>query len=95
MARKKQPGPAGFVLFDIVYDDGSRSSNRKVPDAELNGPDGDKSAKYFVEAQDRQVAEKSGKAPGRIKSILRSARRPMPDAMSKGGMPGSAGRGRN
>lgn len=88
MARKKQPGPAGFVLFDVVYEDGSLSSNRKVPDAEISGFDGDVPARHFVEAQDRRVSEMSGKAPARIKSITRSARRLMPDIAAK-----SAGRG--
>ena len=78
MARKKEPGPAGFVLFDVVYEDGSLSSNRKVPDAELAGFDGDVPAKAFIEAQDRAVAEKSGRPRGRIKKISRSARRLLP-----------------
>ena len=78
MARKKEPGPAGFVLFDIVYEDGSLSSNRRVPESELNGLDGDVQAKVFIEAQDRAVAEKSGRPRGRVKSIVRSARRHLP-----------------
>ena len=42
MARKKQqPVMNGFVLFDVVYQDGSRTSNRKVPSGELGGLDGD------------------------------------------------------
>ena len=28
-----------FVLFDVLYEDGSRTSNRKVPGAELGGVD--------------------------------------------------------
>jgi hypothetical protein len=83
MARKKEPGPSGFVLFDIVYEDGTLSSNRRVPDAELGGLDGDLPAKTFVEAQDRMVGEKSGRPRGRIKSIERSGRRLLPDAPRK------------
>ena len=30
-----------FVLFDFLYEDGSRTSNRKVPGLELGGVDGD------------------------------------------------------
>jgi hypothetical protein len=72
MARKRQPLPQGFVLFDVVYQDGSRTSNRKVPGAELGGLDGDEPARSFIEAQDRAIAERSGKPRGPIKSITRS-----------------------
>ena len=74
MARKKQqPAANGFVLFDVVYQDGSRSSNRKVPSAEVDGLDGDDPARTFIEAQDRVIAERSGNPRGPIKSIARSA----------------------
>jgi hypothetical protein len=72
MARKRQPLPQGFVLFDVVYQDGSRTSNRKVPGAELGGLDGDEPARSFIEAQDRAIAERSGNPRGPIKSITRS-----------------------
>ena len=49
-----------FVLFDVLYEDGSRTSNRKVPGSELNEIDGDLPAKTYIEAQDRQIAEFSG-----------------------------------
>ena len=62
-----------FVLFDIVYQDGSRSSNRRVPRAELTGLDGDAPAKAFIEAQDRSIERASGRSRGPIKSIQRSA----------------------
>jgi len=73
MARKKQPVVTGFVLFDVIYQDGTRTSNRKVPSAELGGLDGDDPAKTFIEAQDRTIAERSGNPRGPIKSIARSA----------------------
>jgi len=71
MARKKATDHA-FVFFDIVYEDGTRSSNRKVPSSELLGLDGDAPAKALIEAQDREIAEKSGHSRGPIKSISRS-----------------------
>jgi len=46
-----------FVLFDVLYEDGSRTSNRKVPGLELGGVDGDIPAKTYIEALDRQIAE--------------------------------------
>jgi hypothetical protein len=62
-----------FVLFDVVYEDGSRSSNRKVPRSELNGPEGDAGAKTYLEAQDQKIASASGRSRGPIKSVTRSA----------------------
>lgn len=72
MARKKQPVDSGFVRFDVLYEDGTRTSNRKVPNAELNELDGDAPARAFIEAQDRKIAEMSGASRGRVKSIARS-----------------------
>jgi hypothetical protein len=72
MARKKQPMDNGFVLFDVIYEDGARTSNRKVPSVDLNGLDGDEPARVFIELQDRKIAEKSGNPRGPIKSITRS-----------------------
>ena len=48
MARK--PGKrAEFVLFDVVYEDGTQRSNRKVPGELLGGLDGDTPARTFIE----------------------------------------------
>lgn len=72
MAKKPQARPNGFVLFDVHYEDGTQTSNRKVPAADLGGLDGDLPARIFVETQDRDIAEKSGRSRGRIKSIARA-----------------------
>jgi hypothetical protein len=72
MAKKPQARPNGFVLFDVHYEDGTQTSNRKVPAADLGGLDGDLPARIFVETQDRDIAEKSGRPRGRIKSIARA-----------------------
>lgn len=77
MARKK-PGTsaaAEFVLFDVVYDDGAQLSNRRIPAALLSGFDGDEPAKEFFEAEDRKIAELSGRPRGAIVTIKRSATR--------------------
>ena len=63
-----------FVLFDVLYEDGSRTSNRKVPGSELDGVDGDLRAKTYIEAHDRQIAEVSGKTRSPIKSLTRVRR---------------------
>jgi hypothetical protein len=71
MARKPATRE-GFVLFDVIYEDGSQRSNRKVPSEILGGLDGDVPARAVIEEQDRLIAEKSGKPALAVKSIRRS-----------------------
>jgi len=61
-----------FVLFDVLYEDGSQRSNRRVPSEVLGGLDGDAPARSVIEEQDRLIAEKSGKPLIAVKSIRRS-----------------------
>ena len=69
----RKPGlNSEFVMFDVVYEDGSQRSNRKVPRSLLGGLDGDKPAHGFLIEQDREIAEKSGRPMPAIKSISRS-----------------------
>ncbi len=73
MARKPGTRTSGeFALFDVVYEDGSQRSNRKVPLALLGGLDGDEPARTAISEQDSAIAEKSGVAPLQIKSLRRS-----------------------
>lgn len=69
---KKKINDSAFVLFDVIYEDGSLSSNRKVPTADVIGLDGDAPAKSIIEAQDRKIGELSGRPRGVIKTIKRS-----------------------
>jgi hypothetical protein len=71
---KKRANDAEFVLFDVLYEDGARTSNRKVPSTLLGGLDGDEPARAIIEEQDRKIAEVSGRPRGPIKSISRSSR---------------------
>ncbi|PWC75056.1 hypothetical protein [Azospirillum sp. TSH64] len=74
MARqKKQPVDNAFALFDVIYQDGARTSNRKVPTADIDQFDRENSIRTFLEAQDRKIAEMSGNPRGPIKSITPSA----------------------
>jgi hypothetical protein len=69
----RKPGlNSEFVMFDVTYEDGSLRSNRKVPREMTEGLDGDKAAHGFLIEQDREIAEKSGKPPLKIKNITRS-----------------------
>jgi len=75
MARKKsKPLETGYVLFDIFYEDGSRTSNRRVPVALVGGLDGDEPAREAIVEQDRLIAEKSGRPQLEIKRMVRSAK---------------------
>lgn len=69
MGRMKPKTRSEFALFNVFYEDGSQTSNRKVPVHEIDGLDGDKRIQAVIEAQDRTIAEKSGKSRGPIKSI--------------------------
>ena len=69
---KKPTARSEFVLFDVVYEDGTQRSNRKVPAELLGGLDGDEPARAEIEAQDRAIAEKSRMPPLAIKSLKRS-----------------------
>jgi hypothetical protein len=71
MARKPA-SRAEFTLFDVVYEDGSQRSNRRVPSDVLGSLDGDAPARAVIEEQDRQIAEKSGNSALAVKSIHRS-----------------------
>lgn len=72
MAKKPSPR-AEFVLFNVVYEDGSQRSNRRVSAELLGGLDGDEPARAEIEAQDRAIAEKSGLPPLAITSLTRAS----------------------
>ncbi len=74
MARKPATR-AEFTLFDVIYEDGSQRSNRRVPSQVLGGLDGDAPARAIIEEQDRLIAEKSGTPAVPVKSIHRSGSR--------------------
>ena len=73
MAKKPTPR-SEFVLFDVIYEDGSQRSNRKVPGDLLGGLDKDEPAKTYIMEQDQAIAEKSGQPPLPIKTLRRSGK---------------------
>jgi hypothetical protein len=76
MATKPGTRPKNeFVFFDVIYEDGSQRSNRRVPAELLDGPTKDEAARGFIIEQDRDIAEKSGRLPLAIKSIRRAGAR--------------------
>lgn len=76
MGLKRRSESSGFVLFDVIYVDGTRSSNRKVPSTALGGLDGDAPAQAIIEEQDREIAQASGHPRPDIRSVVRSATKP-------------------
>jgi hypothetical protein len=77
MAKKPGTNPKGeFVFFDVVYEDGSQRSNRRVPAELLGGLEKDAPALGFLIEQDREIAEKSGRAPLKIVSARRVGAKP-------------------
>jgi hypothetical protein len=61
-----------FVFFDVVYEDGSQRSNRRVPAELLSGLEKDEPARGFIIEQDREIAERSGRPLLSIRNIRRS-----------------------
>jgi hypothetical protein len=69
--RKDRGSKVEYILFDVVYEDGTLSSNRKVPDSVLSEPNADEAARAVIEAQDRKVVENGGPPRARIKTVKR------------------------
>ena len=71
-ARKKKTNE--FELYDVLYEDGTRSSNRRIPLSDIEATNPDRSVKAFILAQDSKIAEASGTPRGPIQSIVRVKR---------------------
>jgi hypothetical protein len=71
-----------WVLFDVVYADGTRRSNRKVPAEILGGLDGDEPARKLIESQDEEISKASGQPRPKIDQIMRT---PLPKAPPRPG----------
>jgi len=63
---------SALVCFDLVYDDGGRASNRKMPTNLLGGLNGDEPARAFFEQEELKNSQRSGLPPRQIKSLARS-----------------------
>lgn len=74
MARKKPVTDVAFVQFNVIYQDGSQTSNRKVPTATIDVTDED-AVQAFIEADDRRIAALSGNPRGPVKTITRAGAR--------------------
>ena len=84
MAKKPGSSTKGeFVFFDVLYEDGSQRSNRRVPAGLLGGLKGDEPARGYIIEQDREIAAKSGRTALAIKSITRSGAKKKPREREK------------
>lgn len=72
-SNKKTRGTENFVLYDIVYQDGTKSSRRRIPASHVGGLDGDEAVGPLIEEQDRKIAEMSGVRRSPVKSFVRSS----------------------
>ena len=73
MPKKPGTNPKGeFAFFNVVYEDDTQRSNRRVPAELLGGLEGDEPARGYIMEQDREIAEKSGRPLAAIQSISRS-----------------------
>jgi len=75
MGRKTPKGKsAAFVAFNVVYEDGMVTSNRRVSSELLDQSFGDSLddlVRAAIEAQDDEIAQRSGRRRANIKSIVR------------------------
>ena len=77
MAKRPGTNPKNeWAFFDVVYEDGSQRSNRRVPLALLGGEDDDAPARGYIIEQDREIAQKSGQPPLGIAPIVRVGAKP-------------------
>lgn len=70
MARKPT-ARVEYAMYNVVYEDGSQRSNRKVPAELLDGLDANKAVLEALSEQDRLISERSGIPPLAIKSFTR------------------------
>ncbi len=76
MARKTPKGKsASFMMFNVTYEDGMVTSNRKVSIELLDQSFGDSIdalARTAIEDQDNEIAQRSGQRRAKIVSIKRA-----------------------
>ncbi len=76
MARKKPKGKGVvFTTFNVNYEDGTVTSNRRVSNDLLDQSFGESFqdlARTAIEDQDNEIAQRSGKRRANIKSIVQA-----------------------
>ena len=76
MARRKSGRKgAAFMAFNVTYEDGTMTSNRRVSSVLLDQSFGESLqdlARTAIEDQDNEIAQRSGARRAKIKSIARA-----------------------
>ena len=76
MARRKPKAKvAAFMAFNVTYEDGMLTSNRRVPSELLDQTFGDSLqdlVRAAIENQDDEIAKRAGQSRAKIKSITRA-----------------------
>jgi hypothetical protein len=74
MARKQPKGKSATQMtFNVTYEDGSMTSNRRIATELLDQKYGDTVmdlARTAIEDQDNEIAQRSGQRRAKIKSIV-------------------------
>jgi hypothetical protein len=70
---KKQKIEDNFQFFDVIYEDGTKSSHRKVNAAGLAKDEVEAFALTEIMNQDRKIAGLGGKNRGTVKTLVKSA----------------------
>jgi hypothetical protein len=73
MAKKQKKIEDSFVFFDVIYEDGTKSSRRKINAAGVDASDIETFAMTEIMNQDRRISEMSGKSRGQVKTLVKSA----------------------
>lgn len=76
MARKKPKGKGAlFTAFNVAYEDGTVTSNRRVSNDLLDQSYGDAFddlVRAALEGQDQEIAKRSGQTRAKIKSFTKA-----------------------
>jgi hypothetical protein len=73
MAKKQKKIEDSFVFFDVTYEDGTKSSRRKINAAGLEKSEIEAFALTEIMTQDRKIADMGGKNRGQVKDMVKSA----------------------
>ena len=73
MAKRREKIEDNFVFFDVTYEDGSKSSRRKINAPGLKKDEVEAFALTEIMNQDRKIADLGGRNRGAVKGIERSA----------------------
>jgi hypothetical protein len=73
VGKKQKKQEDEFVLFDVTYEDGSKSSRRRINVTGLDSDEIESFAMTEIMTQDRKIMDMGGKNRGQVKEIVKSA----------------------